>query len=72
MPYIFWPDLDNITKKNATPIFGKNHSNIFSRNCWPIAMEFDLSQTMRAHHSLFNYDPGLTLTYFTPRSNLVA
>ena len=53
-----------MTKKNATPIYGKNLSNIFSRNSWPIAMEFDLSQTVRAHHSLFNLWPWVDLDLF--------
>ena len=49
----------------AMPIYGKNHSKIF---------QFDFHETWYVAsgtpaHS--NDDPGVTLTYFTARSNLV-
>ena len=62
-----------MTKMAAMPIYGKNPSKIFfSRFDGPISMKFGLQ-----HWGLLpiivcsNGDPGVTLTYFTTRSNLV-
>ena len=55
----------------ASPLYGKKQSKI-SGTCgadfhetWYVALGTP------AHHSYSNYDPGVTLTYFTARSNMV-
>ena len=62
-----------MTKMAATPIYGKNASKIFfSGTGRPISMKLGMK-----HWGLLpiivcsNDDPGVTLTYFTARSNLV-
>ena len=49
----------------------KTLNNLLLQNQWTDCSEtwYVVFET-QAHHSL--YDPGLTLIYFTPRSNLVA
>ena len=61
----------HITKMAATPIYGKNPSKIFfSRTGRPIITKLGMY-----HRGLLpiivyiNDDPGMTLTYFTARSN---
>ena len=61
-----------MTKVAATPIYGKNPSKIFfSRTGGPIFTKLGMQ-----HRGLLpiivyiNDDPGVTLTYFTARSNL--
>ena len=61
-----------MTKMAARPIYGKNLSNIFSGTGRRISMKLGMY-----HLGLLliivcsNDDPGVTLTYFTARSNLV-
>ena len=62
----------HMTKMAATPIYGKNPSKIFfSRTGGPIFTKLGMY-----HRGLLpiivyiNDDPGVTLTYFTARSNL--
>ena len=62
----------HITKMPAMPIYGKNPSKIFfSRTGRPIFTKLGMQ-----HRGLLpiivyiNDDPGVTLTYFTARSNL--
>ena len=62
----------HMTKMAATPIYGKNPSKIFfSRTGGPIFTKLGIQ-----HRGLLpiivyiNDDPGVTLTYFTARSNL--
>ena len=62
----------HMTKMAATPIYGKNPSKIFfSRTGGPIFTKLGM-----LHRGLLpiivyiNHDPGVTLTYFTARSNL--
>ena len=53
-----------MTKMAITPIYGKNPSKIFfSRTGWTIFTKLGINCS--------NDDPGVTLTYFTARSNLV-
>ena len=61
--------LGHMTKMAATPIYGKN--NLLLQNRWAHFHEtwFVASRTS-AHCSFINDDPGMTLTYFTARSNL--
>ena len=65
--------LGHITKMAATPIYGKNPSNIFSsRNGGPIFTKLVVLHRGLQPIIVCSYnDPGLTLTYFTARSNLV-
>ena len=63
-----------MTKMAAMPIYiyGKNPSKIFSGTGGPISNKFNMK-----HRGLLpiivcsNDNPGVTLTYFTARSNLV-
>ena len=62
--------------KVATPIYGKNPSKILSRTGGPISTK--LGRYMKhpglqpiIHVVCSNDDPGVTLTYFTTRSNFV-
>ena len=70
---IFVYDAGHMTKMATMPIYGKNPSKIFSRTSGPISMKHGMY-----HWGLLsiiicsNDDPGLTLTYFTARSNFVA
>ena len=65
--------LGHMTKMAATPIYGKNPSKIFfSRTGRRTSMK--LGMYYRGLQPIIvcsNDDPGLTLTYFTARSNLV-
>ena len=62
----------HMTKMATMTIYGKNLSKIFSGTTGPIAMKLGMW-----HWGLWpiivcsNDDPGMTLTYFMPRSNLV-
>ena len=61
----------HITKMAAMPIYGKNHSKIiFPGITWQILMKLCMKhQRPKPFNICANYDPGLTLTYFTARSN---
>ena len=64
--------LGHMTKMAATPIYGKNPSKIFfSRTGGPIFTKLGMyHRGLRPIISCSNDDPGVTLTYFTARSNL--
>ena len=64
----------HMTKMAATPIYGKKPSKIFfSRTGSPMILKLGLQhQGLKLYKVYTNDDPGLTLTYFTERSNLVA
>ena len=70
---VCWRHLGHMTKMAAMPIYGiKPFKNLLLQNrradfheTWYVALGTS------AHHSLFNDDPGVTLTYFTARSNFV-
>ena len=63
----------HMTKMAAMPIYGKNLKKIFFSGIKrPMTLNLDM------HHRVLEYyqicsknDPGLTLSYFTARSNLV-
>ena len=64
--------LGHMTKMAATPIYGKTPSKIFSGIGGPISTK--LGMYYRGLLPIIvcsNDDPGVTLTYFTARSNLV-
>ena len=65
--------LGHITKMAATPTYGKNPSKIFfSRTGGPIFTKLGIyHQGLLPFIVCSNDDPGMTLTYFTARSNLV-
>ena len=65
--------LGHVTKMVATPIYRKNPSKIFfSRTGGPIFKELCMEhQGLQPIINCSNDDPGVTLTYFTARSNLV-
>ena len=70
---IYLHDAGHMTKMAAMPVYGKNPSKIFfSRTGGSISTKLGMS-----HRGLqpiivsSNDDPGVTLAYFTARSNLV-
>ena len=64
--------LGHMTKMGATPICGKNPSKIFfARTGVPIFKKVGMSHRgLQPIRVCSNDDPGVTLTYFTTRSNL--
>ena len=70
---IYQHDAGHMTKMAAKPKYGKNPSKIFfSGTGGPISTK--LGMLHRGLQPIIDYsndDPGLTLTYFTARSNLV-
>ena len=63
---IYWHDAGHMTKMAATPIYGKNPSKIFLSETGGL-----ISTKLGIVIICSNDDPGLTLTYFMARSNLV-
>ena len=63
-----------MTKMATMPIYGKNPLKIFfSRMVNQMTLKLGKKQKgLEPYKSSVNDDPGLTLTYFTERSNLVA
>ena len=61
----------HITKMAAMPIYGKNLSEIFfSRTGGPMILKLGMQHWgLKLYKVCINGDPGLTLTYFTARSN---
>ena len=66
-------DDGHMTKITAMPIDDKNHSKIFlSDNVGPISMKLGMKQRRLLPIIFYiNDDHGLTMTYFTSRSNFV-
>ena len=62
-----------MTKMAAMPIYGKNLKKIFfSRTKWPMTLKLGMQHRVHEYYQVCsNDDRGLTLTYFTARSNLV-
>ena len=64
--------LGHMTKMAAMPIYGKNRSKIFSRTGVLIFKKLGMKHRgLQPIIVCSNNDPGVTLTYFTARSNLV-
>ena len=62
----------HMTKMAAMPIYGKNLKNLLLQNQKSYDLEtWHVVSGTQALQSYINDDPGLTLTYFTARSNLV-
>ena len=70
---IYTIELGHMTKMAAMPIYGKNLKKIFfSRTNRPMALKLSMKHCVWEYYQSYsNYDPGLTLTHFTPRANLV-
>ena len=61
-----------MTKMAAMPIYGKNLKKILLQNQMFYDLEtWHVASGTQALQSCINDGPGLTLTYFTARSNLV-
>ena len=65
--------MGHMTKMTATPIYGKNPSKtFFSGTSGPISTKLDMEHYgLQLIINCSNDDPGVTLTYFTARSNFV-
>ena len=65
--------LGHMTKMAATAIYGEAFSKFFSRISGLISIKFGMKHALgiQAIKVCSNDDPGLTLTYFTMRSNFV-
>ena len=63
----------HMTKMAAMPIYGKNLKKIFfSGTKRPMTLKLGMQHWVRKYYQLCsNNEPGLTLTYFMARSNLV-
>ena len=63
----------HMTKMAAMPISSKNLKKIFfSRTKWPVTLNLGMQHRVLEYYQVCsNDDPGLTLTHFTARSNLV-
>ena len=59
-------------KMAAMPIYGKNLKKIFSGTKRPMTLKLGMQHRVLEYYQVCsNDDPGLTLTYFMARSNLV-
>ena len=62
----------HMTKMAAMPIYGKNLKRIFSRTKRPMTLKLGMQHRVHEYYQVCsNDDSGLTLTYFTARSNLL-
>ena len=62
----------HMTKMFAMPIYGKNLKNFFSGTKRQTSLKLGMQhQVFEYYQVCSNDDPGLTMTYFTARSNLV-
>ena len=70
---IYTNELGHMTNMAAIPIYGKYIKKVFySRTNRPMTLKLNMKHRVWEYcQSRSNYDPGLTLTHFTPRSNLV-
>ena len=67
---IYTNELGHMTNIAAMPIYGKNLKKIFfSRTNRPMTLKLSMKHCLcKYYQSCSNYDPGLILTNFTPRS----
>ena len=62
----------HMTKMAAMPIYGKNLKTFFSGTKRPMSLKLGMQHWVLEYYQVCsNDDTGLTLTYFTARSNLV-
>ena len=69
---IYTKELGHMTKMAAMPLYGKNIKKSNSPEAidrWPWNLVCSIVNASTT--KVTNYDPGMTLTYFTSRSNLV-
>ena len=66
---IYTNEFGHMTNMAAMPIYGKNLKKSFSRTNRPITLKLSMWHCLcKYYQSCLHYDPGLTLTHFTPRS----
>ena len=59
-------------KPNIITVFDKKHLKIFFRTKRLMTLKLGMQHLVLKYNQIYpNDDPGLTLTYFTARSNLV-
>ena len=64
--------LGHMTKLTVMPIYDKNIKKIFSGIKKPMTLKVDMQHcVLKFYQVCSNDDTGMTLTYFTARSNLV-
>ena len=70
---IYTNELGHITNMAAMPIYGNNlKKSSFSRTNKLMTLKLNMFYCLCEYYQgSSNYDPGLTLTHFTPSSNLV-
>ena len=69
---IYTNELGHITNMATIPICGKNCKIFFSITNGPMTLKLGIWHCLcECYQGCSNYDPGLTLTYFMPRSNSV-
>ena len=62
----------HMTRMAARPIYGRNLKKIFSGTKRPITLKLGMHHQVPGYYQVCSIDaPGLTLTYFMARSNLV-
>ena len=65
--------LGHITNMNAMPIYDNNLNKIFSGTKQPMTLKVGMQHRVFKYYPICSYDDlGLTLTYFTARSNFVS
>ena len=65
---IYTNELGHITNINTMPIYGKN----LKKSSSPMILKLGMLHCLCEYYQgCLNYDPRLTLTYFTSTSNLV-
>ena len=63
----------HMTKMAGMPIYGKNLKKIFSGTKRPMTLKLGMQHRVLEYYQFCpNDDTGLTLTYFTAKSNLVS
>ena len=61
-----------MTNMALMPIYGKTLKIFFSETIRPMTLKFGILHRVLNYYQVYsNADPGLTLTYFRARSNLI-
>ena len=68
---IYINELGHMTNMSVMPIYGKNLKNLLQNQSTDDLETWYVALSMQVLPRFLIYDPGLTLTYFTPKSNLV-
>ena len=65
-------ELGHMTNMATMPIYGKNLKNLLLQNQLTNDLKLSICHRVREYYQGYTYyDPGLTMTFFTPRSYLV-